>query len=278
MKKLLASTLIGAACLAAAPSALAGDFVPAFAASRAGGFVDLWPAENSFAMWFGAELQLRVARKVFLDMTFSGAYADVDFPPFFRFKEAAYGNPTFGAHYATEVNPSFAFYIGGSLTPPLLLEADNGVAQAAAYAAPIRGFYDADRFAQGALALRAAAGIQWEMVRHFYFRADLRPVVYLGVNDRFGPGRDGAFFLEQAVEIEYRLSNGFGFGARFQGVATLTESDLFQTMFEPFIALSPRMRGFYLRLGFPLALDEPLGFGLDDNRVATVRLSLGGQW
>jgi hypothetical protein len=286
MKKLLASTLVGAACLAAAPSARAGDFVPAFAASRAGGYLDLWPAENSVALWFGAELQLRVARKVFLDMSFSGAYADVDYGPFGRFKEAAYGNPTFGAHYATEVNSSFAFYIGGSLTPPLLLDPDYGVASAASYAAPIRGYYDYDRFTIGALALRGAFGIQWEMVRHFYLRADLRPVVYLGVHDRFatdprggfGLGNDGAFFLEQAVEIEYRFNNGFGVGARFQGVATLTEGDQFQAMFEPFIALSPKVRGFYLRLGFPLALDEPLGFGLDDNRVATGRLSLGGQW
>jgi hypothetical protein len=278
MKKLLASTLVGAAVLAAAPSARAGDFVPAFAANRAGGFIDIWPAENSFALWFGAELQLRVARKVFLDMSFSGAYADVDFPPFFQSKQAAYGNPTFGAHYADEVNSSFAFYVGGSLTPPLLLDPDGDVAFAAAYAAPMRGYYDADRFAVGAFALRGAFGLQWEIVRHFYLRADVRPVVYIGANDRFSPTRDAAFFLEQAVEIEYRLNNGFGFGARFQGVATLTENDLFQVMFEPFIALSPKMRGFYLRLGFPLALDEPLGFGLDNNKVATVRLSLGGQW
>jgi hypothetical protein len=92
------------------------------------------------------------------------------------------------------------------------------------------------------------------------------------------PG-DATFTLEQAVEFEGRLRNGLGFGARLQGVALPGAADQFQVVFEPFIALSPRNgRGFYLRVGFPLALDEPLGPGFDDNKLAAVRLALGGQW
>lgn len=296
MRKLIASTLIGAASFAATSSAYAGDFTPWFEASRAGGFVDLWPSKSTFndsnnvVAIFGADLSFRVARKVFLDMSFTGAYVDFDDRIFGignRFQQAAYGNPTIGAHYATEVTSRFDFYIGGSLTVPLLLDPDGDVAAAAYYAAPIRGYWDIDRFTLGHVAVRAAAGIELEMVRHFYLRADLRPVVHILANDRFrgrgvGPGftrnGDADFFLEHDVEIEYRLDGGFGFGARLQGVGTFTENDAYQLMFEPFIGLTPKHRGFFFRLGFPLALDESLGFGLDRGKVATGRLSLGGQW
>src|SRR5262245_9366296 len=133
MKKLLASSLIGAAVLAAAPAASAGDFIPAFETSRAGGFIDLWPAKPTantdfFAMMFGAELQFRVARKVYLDMSFTGAYVDYSQSIFGgggRFSEAAYGNPTFGVYYATPVTQSLDFYVGGGLTFPLLHDPDG---------------------------------------------------------------------------------------------------------------------------------------------------------
>jgi hypothetical protein len=283
--KTFASVLVGLAALAAAPSAHAADFAPAFMMSHAGGYIDVWPAKDFAMMIFGADLQFRIAHHVFLDATISGAYVDGDVPGGGRFKHAAYGNPTIGAHYATEVNSKFAFFVGGTLTPPILVDPDGDVAAAATIAAPIRGYYDADRFWPGYMAIRAMGGIEWHAARRFYFRAELRPVVYARVKDRYagqyqyGFSRDAEFMLEQAVEGEYRLDNGLGFGLRLQGVATFTrDNDLFQVVAEPFLALTPRDRGLYLRLGFPCALDHDLGFCADRDKLATVRFAIGGQW
>src|SRR5689334_2849528 len=55
----------------------APEFMPSFAASRAGAAVDLWPAKHNFATTFGAELQLRMARNMFLDLSYSAAFAHV---------------------------------------------------------------------------------------------------------------------------------------------------------------------------------------------------------
>ena len=268
MKFLASILLAGAATLLAAPSARAADFTPAFAASRAGGYVDLWPFDDGIVTTFGAELQLRLTRHVFLDMSFSAAFVDLS-PNLEDFEHGAYGNPTFGAHYAGEATSKLQFFVGGSLTAPLLADPNAQVARA-------------DRFTVGHFALRAAGGIEWQIARPFYLRAEVRPLVYIPLPDRnaiFSPNRDPTFVLEQAVEFEGRLRSGLGFGGRLQGVAIANASDGFQAVAEPFMALTPPSgRGLYLRLGFPLALDNQLGFGLDRNKLATVRFAIGGQW
>jgi hypothetical protein len=287
VKKILATALAaisGLVAFSVESRAEAADFEPAFAVSRAGGYIDLWPTKDSFATLFGAELQLRVARSVFLDMSFSGAYIDGDTLVGGRYKHAAYGNPTFGAHYAGEVTPRFHFFVGGTLAPPILNDPDSEVAVTAAYASQIRGYYDADRLWVGYLAVRAMAGIEWQAARRFYLRGEVRPVVFIRTNNNtgfafgYGFSHDTDVLIEHAVEGEYRLDNGFGFGARFQAVITPSIDDAIQTMVEPFIALTPRTRGLYLRFGTPVALDRGLGFGLDRDKLATLRFSIGGQW
>lgn len=69
MKKLGILAAAGAALFFAAPAAYAADFTPAFAASRAGGFIDIWPYHDGTVGMFGAELQLGLTRHVFLDMS-----------------------------------------------------------------------------------------------------------------------------------------------------------------------------------------------------------------
>jgi hypothetical protein len=281
MRKTLAFIAAATALLGAA-TAEAGEFDPWFATSRAGGYVDFWPAESFTGSLFGAELQLRVARRVFLDMSFSASAAQADFYDGGKVK-LAYANPTIGAHFADQVTPSFAFFVGGTFTVPLLHDPASDVALAARVSAPIRGFYDLDRLAIGHLAVRAMGGIEWNFVRPLYLRAELRPVVYVPTRDisrnNGVRARDADFFLETAVEFEGRLQNGFGAGARLQAVGLATaDVDQGQVLFEPFIAVTPRRRGFYMRLGFPLALDEPLGFGFDENKLAAFRIALGGQF
>ncbi len=287
MKKILPcalAALSGLAILAAAPRAQAADFTPAFAANRAGGYFDLWPTRDAFVTMFGAELQLRVARSVFLDMSFSGAYAESDA----GFHHAAYGNPTFGAHYAGEVTPRFHFFVGGTASLPLLHDPDYEVATTAAVASLIRGYYDADRMWPGTLAVRAMGGFEWQATRRFFLRAEVRPVVFLRTNDRFGATfafatpygstHDADLMIEHAIDGEIRFDNGFGFGARVQAVITPSTDDAIQTMVEPYIALTPRTRGLYLHAGTPVAIDRSLGFGLDRGRLATLRFAIGGQW
>ena len=97
-------------------------------------------------------------------------------------------------------------------------------------------------------------------------------------NDIFATNDDFLFLLEHAAEGEYRLDNGLGFGLRLQGVFLPQIDDKYQAVAEPFLMLTPRSRGLYLRLGFPIALDESLGFGFDENKLATIRFAIGGQW
>lgn len=242
--------------------------------------MDVWPAEDFAAVMFGAELQLRVANRVYLDVSISGAAAQSDFLTGDDVK-LAYGNPTVGAHYAGDVTRDFHFFVGGTLTLPFLHDPDGDVAAAAFTTAGIRGYYDADRFLLGSMAVRAMGGIEWNFVDPLYLRAEVRPVIYIRTRDVgfVGLGDDAELFIEHAVEFEGRFRNGFGMGARLQAVGLVTvDGDQAQVVFEPFIAVTPRQRGFYMKLGFPLALDEPLGFGLDRNRLAAGRISLGGQW
>lgn len=281
MHKTLAILAAGGAVLLSSTAALASDFEPAFLTSRAGGFIDMWPAKHHFTTMFGAELQFRVAPRVFLDISMSGAFNDYDVGGGNRASDAAYGNPTAGVHYGREITPRFAFFIGGALTFPLLHDPDLDVASAAYAAAGIRGFYDADRMLPGHMALRAMGGFEWNFVDPLYLRAEVRPVVYVPTRDvypGFNTDRKADLLLEHAVEFEGRFRNGFGLGARVQGVVVATGNDKAQFVFEPFLSLTPRRRGFWLRAGFPLALDEPLGWGFDEDKLAGVRLALGGQW
>lgn len=284
MRKVLVSAALVTASLFAASSASAADFDPWFATSRVGGYLELWPTDNFFTTTFGVEMQFRLSQHAYLDASFSGAYFNYD-DGFNKYDHGAFGNPTIGAHYAGQATPRLAFFIGGGLTVPLLNDPDGDVALAAYQAAPLRAYYDADRFVPGGLALRAAGGIEWRASQHFFLRAEVRPVVYVPTRDRFNVGgvnftrNDPDVFIEQAIEGEYRFNNGFGFGARLQAVALLTSNgDQIQVAAEPFIGLTPSRRGFFFRLGFMTALDEPLGFAFDDGKLAAVRLLLGGQF
>lgn len=271
-------------------------FTPAFATSRAGGFVDVWPAKDNLATIHGAELQLRLSETTFLDLSMTGAYARARAAGA-NIDSMGYGNPTIGMHFVGSPSDNLTLYGGFSITPPLLQDPSEEVSDVAFYGARIRGFYDADRFVRGHLAARLAGGLEWNIGNSpVLIRAELRPVAFVPTNDKFeGFGSSGemitpskggmkagranvGFVVESAVEAEVRSDSGFGGGLRFQAVALPTEEDMAQMVFEPFLALTPRTSGLYMRLGAPLALDADLGLGLDPNRLAAVRFAIGGQW
>ena len=76
---------------------------------------------------------------------------------------------------------------------------------------PMRGYYDTDRFWPHRMAVRGMVGIEWQMARRWYLRAEGRPVFSIQTlrrNDIFGTRDDFYFLFEHAAEAEYRLDNG----------------------------------------------------------------------
>ena len=89
MKSLVCVLVTGTALILGASSARADEVAgapeparpseptPSFAASRAGLFATVWPGRDNLSMVIGAELQLQVARRTFLDLSYAGSFASV---------------------------------------------------------------------------------------------------------------------------------------------------------------------------------------------------------
>jgi hypothetical protein len=92
-------------------------------------------------------------------------------------------------------------------------------------------------------------------------------------------GNDTDFLFEIHNEIEARAQMGVGGGLHLQAVFFTKDldNDSVQTAMEPYFVYEP-IRGFYARAGVLVALDPQAGFGFNDDKVATIRLSLGGKW
>lgn len=276
--------------VAAETEEISPAFTPSFAASRAGAAVDLWPTKNNFSTTFGAELQLRIAPKVLLDVRYSAAFAHVG-DALDAGDKLGFGNPTVGLHFADSPVRDLSYFVGASFTAPALHDPGHEVRDAAFYGQRIRGHYDADRFTRGHMAARVSVGMELQSLRPLVLRGELRPVVYIPTNDRYPTFpkdrvglptmRDGdtAVTIEHAIDVEIRSDMGLGAGVRLQGVVMPTQRDILQTVAEPFVQLTPKRRGAYARLGFPVALDEDLGFGLtEQDKLAAIRVNVGGQW
>lgn len=265
-------------------------FTPSFAASRAGAVVDLWPTKNNFSTTFGGELQLRVAPKLFLDLSYQAAFAHVG-DAIDAGDNLGFGNPTLGVHFADAPARHFSYFLGASLTAPVLQDPSDEAGNAAFYGQRNRGYYDADRFVKGHMAARLAVGMELQGARPFILRGEVRPVVYIPTSnkhpafpkDRTGlpttDAGDTAVTVEHALDLELRADVGFGGGLRLQGVFMPTQDDMLQLVAEPFLQIAPRRQGFYARVGFPVAMDEDLGFGLTgEDKLAAIRVNIGGQW
>lgn len=301
MKRVFGVLVTGTLLLIRASSARADDFVhtgdtahpeeptPALAASRAGAFVDLWPARDHMAAVFGSELQLQIASQAFLDLSYVTAIATRGDAASDRGVSIAFGNPTIGAHFAGAILPNLHFALGGSLTAPMLRDSSAAESDAGYFGARVDGYYNTDRFSRDHLAIRAIGALDWHAAPPLFVRAELRPVMFLAMNDSgvaIAPTRDASasarrgttFVLEHAIEIEARSSMGFGVGARLQGVTMPMADDMEQETVEPFVAYSPTRKGAFARVGMPVALDRDLGPGFDRDKLAGVKICIGGQW
>jgi len=197
------------------------------------------------------------------------------------------GNPTLGAYYATTVvdeDPGVALFVGGSVsipTYPTVPEdgffGDEGAFDrwiAAMGAIDARAFADEYRFVPFHMPIRIRGGVELRPVSFLYLRADLAPTWYIPTDSDF----DVEYTMDQGNEIELRADFGFGGGLRFQEVFTLTEDDLIQLAFEPFVGFEAPEAGFFGRIGWLWALDEVLGFAFDDGKVSSLRTTFGGKF
>lgn len=184
------------------------------------------------------------------------------------------GNPTLGLHYAGNALKNLALFGGMSVTIPLHSHPSAGLEVAAVANFPARGYFDAQRVLLGHWALRARVGTEIHFGKVLFLTHDVASQIFL-------PTREGDFtktVIEQGNEIEFRPFGNFGIGMRLQAAFPLSSSNSAQLAAEPFVGWEPLVKGSFTRVGALVALDDDLGFGLDQGKVATIRVALGSKW
>ncbi|WP_437601690.1 hypothetical protein WMF28_08895 [Sorangium sp. So ce590] len=184
-----------------------------------------------------------------------------------------FGNPSIGLHYSASILPMMMLIGGLAASIPITQDPSDDTKAAAAAALAVRGYFDAQRALLEHVPLRVRGGIELRPIEAFYVRSDL--VAMLAIPTDSG---DTELFIEQSNEAELRSVGGFGVGARLQAAFPLTETDKLQLAAEPFVGVEPPTSGLYFRAGLLVALDEPLGFGLEQGKLATVRVALGARF
>jgi hypothetical protein len=158
--------------------------------------------------------------------------------------QAAFGNPTLGAHYVGRVMKSMWLTAGGSFGVPLVDERELIVQSVP------RAYWDAHLYYQDIVPITLR--LDWETHASIVeLRAQLHPSLWPPT-----PGNKdthGAFY--HAAEVQ--LGHGIGGGLRIQGVVLGPGKDNYQAALGPFFAIR-RDLGF-LRTGFLMPLNKPLG-------------------
>jgi hypothetical protein len=281
-----AAALLFPLALATSAGAQEGAWIPKAQGSRLGGDIDLWPTDSANTVGFGIVGQIRVAPSAYIDFDVPWAVWDYR-NPVTRDRGSAFvfGNPTVGAHWADTLSDRVSAHAGGSLTVSTRIsdgrldfdDLEHYGARGALISS--RAFADVHRFLPDRVLLRGKGGLEVRLGSVAYYRLDIVPVIAIAVGERVN---QTDFLLEVHNEFEARSRKGIGGGVRLQTVFLATDpfddnDDAFQAAIEPYFTYEP-LRGFYARLGILVALDRPLGFGLNDNKVATFRASLGGKW
>ncbi|MDC3962861.1 hypothetical protein KEG38_54110 [Polyangium jinanense] len=279
-----------------------GDaWVPRAQQSRVALEFDVWSYDDpalgtAHSLTLGVAGQVKIARGVYLDFDVPWAVWDYRIPPAdVRETEATMGNLTLGAHWAGKVSERLAFHAGGTFSVPtsftdreeilgsgsatvdyfVWLPLANYIHMRHDVASRNRAYADLHRFFLDSILARGRGGLELRILPTLYYRADIASIVAFPVGDLADRTH---LFLEAHSEIAGRASTGVGGGLRVQTVFFPTrEDDKAQTALEPYFSYEPT-RGFYARLGLLVALDDTLGFGFEEGKVATLRTALGGSW
>lgn len=252
-----------------------GDWTPKSMGFRIGGELDIWPTSD-IGTTIGVDFQGQFALLRVLML-------DVEVPTLFATEvrgsgQFVFGNPTVGLHWSDLVTNDIALFAGGTFSFPTMLAdpSSNRVAEAAALGLESRALYDSHRFAPRYVVISPRFGMEWRIIPVLFFRTDITPGIFVRV---VRAGEPTEVVIDQGNEIEWRARFGFGVGGRLQETFFLRNvPDQAQIAFEPFIGYEPPHSGFFFRLGLLTALDTPLGFGADRDKVATVRLKMGGKF
>ncbi|WP_437959902.1 hypothetical protein WME76_09800 [Sorangium sp. So ce119] len=240
--------------------------------------------ESSFAASFAVVAQIPLFAGLHLDAELPFAYGSSQArPPGPAEGDAAtvapelegffFGNPSIGLHYVASVFPTLVLIGGLSASIPVTQDPSDDTEAAAAAALAVRGYFDSQRALLEHVPLRARGGVELRPIEAFYVRSDLAAMFAIPTGDG-----ETELFIEHASEAELRSVGGFGVGARLQAAFPLTQTDKVQLAAEPFLGVEPPTSGMYFRAGLLVALDEPLGFGLEQGKLATVRVALGGKF
>jgi hypothetical protein len=286
-RSILAASL-GAALLTATATARAD--LPPFAACAEGTRVafslDLWPTQDFLVATMGLSAQIAVNPHFAIDVDVPWSAGNLtDAFPVGRTVYGYFGDVTLGGHAVFRVLPEATLDFGAALSIPTRYSFDGSpdLLIFAATAAASRGFYDAYRFAPQTLSIRFPIGFEARFARVLYYRGELDPDVWVPVGSTAG-NADVQLSLEHADELEVRAPFGLGGGLRFQAVFLLTNglsgdgADYVQTAIEPFVGYEPPGAGIFARLGMLFALDTPLGFGFEKDKLTTARMQVGGRF
>lgn len=239
----------------------------------------IWSAERSgtgmpMVMFFAAALGDSAAIDVRMPMAFgfdSGTAGR---------SAAAVGNPTVTVLYAPS-SGGWTWFIGGRLAAPLSSAGESAEFGAAlTYGLFATAYYDLHHWIPNHVPFGFRTGLEYQYERNFFFRASWDPTFYFPFGRR--SGADTVFVHQMRMEVEGRSDGGFGGGLGLQYVHVATErsgfasGDALQTAVEPYFAYESKS-AFFMRAGWLVALDEPLGFGFDRSRVASFRLTIGSQ-
>jgi hypothetical protein len=270
-----------------APRVRAQALQPASQGNRIGLETDLWASPDVDVLIWQLAAQIKLTSNLYVDA--EAPYKDAGLLPRvgpFASQgpgvEGIFGNPSLGAHYATFFHRDIAFFAGGSFTIPTLLSSDAAQDAAAAIANYPTAGYESERFEVETFSTRARVGLEARVASYLLWRGELVPVLLFPFgNDNLAlEKRTVYFFPETADEIEGRADCGFGGGLRVQAMLFLGGSfaERFSGAVEPYIAYEPTAAGVFVRIGLLVATNEPYGFGLDKDKVATARLRIGGKW
>jgi len=288
MRRSLISAIVLSVSLASSGAASAAEWVPKAMGSRVTGEINWWPGDFEHIVTMGIGAQIRLTQVVFADLDVAWAVFVPDRKDHLSSTTStfAFGNPTAGVHWAGLMNDKLAMHAGGSLTVATLFRdrdvfyarpgrgnGDLDVVGTRGTATLVRAYADFHRLVPDYIFLRGRAGMELQIRPELYYRTELAPVVAIAV-----VADTADFILDIQHEIEARSSLGIGGGLHLQAVfTTLLRKDTTQLALEPYFVFDPG-RGVYARVGTLLALDEPLGFGLESGRVASICITLGGRW
>jgi hypothetical protein len=251
-----------------APAARAAGPEPEMASNRGGADVYWWSAKTVGSS-FGLVPFLRygLTSELYLDL-WAPVGANMSGPD--DKSRFGLGNPTLGLHYAT-TSGFTTFFVGGRLSLPLIkLLDDNTQSIADSYAAATMTLYDSHYWTRY-LPVAAFLGLEHRASEVVYLRAQLDPGFWLGLQT----GDKVEFIYQGRAEIEARADSGWGGGGGLQIFhAPGLDGDNAQAAMEGFGSFDNG--SLFARLGLLLALDEPLGFGFDKGKVATLHFRIGG--